>query len=113
MCSVFILYEHQLFANGLAELLRQAGAQIAGVAAKGRAAYTQIRNTHPDVILTESEKDKCDAAMLLFRFLRENERACVVRLSLEDKTAACYSGRRFQANTVEELVNCVVKPSPA
>jgi chemotaxis response regulator CheB len=94
--TVFILYDHPLFASGLETLVRRAGGvEIVGMKAKGEEALNQIRALKPDVIVVEAEKKMPESCVLFFRLLEEQPQARVVRVSLEDNTVTHYTGRRF------------------
>lgn len=109
--TVFILYDYPLFARGLERLLRQeGGVTVGGMAPKGEEALLQIRTLKPDVVIVEAEKGMPELCWLLTRLLQEQPQARVVRLSLEDNTAALYTGRRWTANRVEELIKGILEP---
>ncbi len=109
--SVFILYDYPLFARGLERLLEQeGGVKVAGIAAKSEEGLVQIRALKPDVIIVEAQEGMPEPCWLLTRLLQEQPRARVVRLSLEDNTAALYTGRRWTANRVEDLVKGILDP---
>ncbi len=107
--SVFILYDYPLFARGLERLLKQeAGVTVGGIAPKSEEAFLQIRTLKPDVILVEAGKGMPEPCWLVSRLLQEQPEARVVRVSLEDTTAALYTGRRWTANKVEDLVKGIL-----
>jgi DNA-binding NarL/FixJ family response regulator len=109
MWTAFILYSHSLFARGLETLLQgQNGVIVTGVEQKGDEAFAHIRVLKPDVIIVEAEPTGFEPEKLLSRFLREQPRARMVRLNLEDNTAILYSGSRCTANSVEDLIQCVL-----
>jgi len=110
MWTAFILYSHSLFAHGLAKLLqRQDGFTITGVEKTGREALAHIKQLNPDVIIVEGEQGKPEPEKLLSRFLREQPHTRMVRLNLEDNTAFLYSGSRCTANSIEDLMQSVLK----
>lgn len=114
MLKTFILYNHPLFARGLERLLEQVGdVQVMGVAAKSEEAFTQIRASKPDVVILEAERGGSEAEMFLSRLLREQRRAGVVGLNLDDNTCTAYSGCRCTANSAEDLVKCVLLMAPS
>ncbi len=109
--TVFILYDYPLFARGLERLLEQeGGVKVAGIAARSEEGLVQIRALKPDVIIVEAQEGMPEPCWLLTRLLREQPRARVVRLSLEDNTAALYTGRRWTANRVEDLIKGILDP---
>ena len=109
MCTLFILYDHYLFARGLEELLQQEeGVKVVGVEARGEKAFFAIRALNPDVIIVEAREDESEPEMLLARSLHDHLQAKVVRLSMEDNSCILYSGARCTANSVEDLIKCVV-----
>ena len=109
MWTAFILYNHSLFAHGLEKLLqRQDGVTVAGVEKTRREALAHIKQLNPDVIIVEAERGKAEPEKILVRFLREQPKARMVRLSLEDNTAVLYSGSRCTANSVEDLIQSVL-----
>ncbi|MBI4522366.1 MAG: response regulator transcription factor [Deltaproteobacteria bacterium] len=109
MCTVFILYNHSLFACGLKELLQQQeGVKVMGIEARGEEAFSHLSELNPDVIIVEAKEGESEPEMLLSRFLHEHLRARVVRLNLEDNSCILYSGSRCTANSVEDLIKCVV-----
>lgn len=109
MCTVFILYSHSLFARGLKELLQQEeGVNVMGIEARGEEAFSHIRALNPDVIIVEAKERESEPEMLLSRFLHEHLQARVVLLNLEDNSCILYSGRRCTADSVEDLIKCVV-----
>lgn len=110
MCTAFILYSHSLFAHGLEKLLQgEDGVTVAGVEKKGRAAFAQIKQLKPDVVIVEAEQGKPEPEKLLSRFLREQPQTRMIRLNLEDNTAFLYSGSRCTANSIEDLIQSVLK----
>ena len=109
MWTAFILYNHSLFAHGLEKLLqRQDGVTVAGVEKTGREALAHIKQLNPDVIIVEAERGKAEPEKILVRFLREQPKARMVHLNLEDNTAFLYSGSRCTANSVEDLIQSVL-----
>lgn len=110
--TIFILYDCPLFARGLERLLEQeGGVKVAGVAAKTtEEGLVQIRALKPDVIIVESGKGMREPCVLVSRLLQEQPEARVVRVSLEDNTAALYTGRRWTANRVEDLIKGILDP---
>jgi DNA-binding NarL/FixJ family response regulator len=109
MWTAFILCKHSLFARGLEALLQeQNGVTVTGVELEGDETFAHLRALKPDVIIVEAEQTGFEPEKLLSRFLREQPRARMVRLNLEDNTAFLYSGSRCTANSVEELIQCVL-----
>lgn len=109
MWTAFILYSHSLFARGLETLLQgQNGVTVTGVELQGEQAFAHIKVLNPDVIIVEAEQTGFEPEQLLPRFLREQPRARMVRLSLEDNTAILYSGSRCTADSVDDLIQCVL-----
>ena len=109
MCTVFILYHNYLFARGLQELLQQEKEmKVVGVEARGEKAFSSIRALNPEVIIIEAKEDESEPEILLSRSLHEHLQAKVVRLSMEDNSCILYSGARCTANSVEDLIKCVV-----
>jgi DNA-binding NarL/FixJ family response regulator len=109
MCTVFILYNHSLFARGLEQLLQEnSKVKITGVEASGEKAFARIEALKPDVVIVEAEQEESGPEMLLSRFLHEQLKARMVRLSLKDNSAIVYCGRRCEANTAEDLVKAVL-----
>ena len=109
MLTAFILYKYSLFARGLERLLEQVGGvQVMGVAVGDGKAFAQIKALKPDVVIVEAGRGESEPEMLLSRLLLERCQARVVRLNLEDNTCISYSGYRCTANSVEDLVKCVV-----
>lgn len=104
METAFILYDNSLFASGLEQLLRQQGVAVVGLAAKTKKAIVQITELNPDVIIAEAGKEKPEAERLLSRLLREHPQVKVVLVSLENNTVTLYTGCRWTASTVEDLV---------
>ncbi len=84
--------------------------KVAGIAAKSEEGLVRITTLKPDVIIVEAQKGMPESCWLLTRLLREQPEARVVRLSLEDNTAALYTGRRWTANRVEDLVKGILDP---
>ncbi|MGE5306545.1 MAG: hypothetical protein ACM3TN_24820 [Alphaproteobacteria bacterium] len=109
MWTAFILYSHSLFARGLETLLQgQNGVTVTGVELQGDEAFAHIKILKPDVIIVEGEQTGFEPEQLLSRFLREQPRARMVRLNLEDNTAILYSGSRCTADSVEDLIQGVL-----
>lgn len=108
---VFILYGASLFAKGLERLLKEnAEVEVVGVGMQGRRALAQIRELQPHVIIVEAEKGMPEPCWLVTRLLQEQPEARVVRVSLEDNTASLYTGRRWVANRVEDLIRGILGP---
>lgn len=82
--------------------------KVMGVEANGEEAFAHIWALKPDVVIVEAEQGESGPEMLLSRFLHEQLKARVVRLSLKDNTAIVYCGRRCEAKTAEDLVKAVV-----
>jgi hypothetical protein len=109
MWTAFILYRHSLFARGLERLLeQQEGVIVTGVQAMGHEAFAHIRRLKPDVIIVETERGESEPETLLSQFLREQASAKMVCLNLQDNTAILYAGCRCMANSVEDLLRCVL-----
>lgn len=109
MWTAFILYNHSLFAHGLEKLLQQQeGVTVAGVEKMGREALAHIKQLNPDVIIAEADQGKAEPEKILARFLREQPKARMVRLNLENNTAVLYSGSRCTAKSVEDLIQSVL-----
>ncbi len=109
MQTVFILYDHSLFARGLEKLLREGGeVKVMGVEALGEQAFSHIRELKPDVIIMEADEGESEPEMLLFRFLKDRPEARLIRLNPENNSCILYSGWRRTANTVEDLLKCVL-----
>jgi DNA-binding NarL/FixJ family response regulator len=109
--TIFILYSNSLFARGLERLLEQhGGMKVEGVAAKTEEGLERIRALKPDVILVEAERGMPEPCWLVARLLQEQPEARVVRISLEDNTASLYTGRRWVANRVEDLIGGILGP---
>lgn len=107
--TVFILYEHPLFARGLEGLLRQErGLEVVGVAATGEEALVQIKGHKPDAVLVEADRGGIDPGMLLSRLIQDRGEGKVVGLSLTRKQAVLYTGRRFTANQAKDLITAIV-----
>ncbi|MBI2998785.1 MAG: hypothetical protein HYY46_10125 [Deltaproteobacteria bacterium] len=79
-----------------------------GVAVGDEEAFAQIKALKPNVVIVEAGRSEPEPEMLLSRLLLEQCQARVVRLNLEDNTCFSYSGYRCTANSVEDLVKCVV-----
>jgi DNA-binding NarL/FixJ family response regulator len=110
--TVFILYDHPLFAWGLEGLLqREQGLRVEGVAPKSEGALAQIRTLNPDVVIVEAEKGMPERCWLLSRLLQEQPQARVIRVSLEDNTATLYTSRCWTANRVEDLIRGILDPT--
>lgn len=108
---VSILYGTPLFARGLEHLLREgAEVEVVGVGLRGRQALRAIRALKPDVILVETGKGMPKPCLLISRLLQEQYQAWVVQVSLGDNTAALYTGRRWTANGVEDLLRGIFDP---
>ena len=113
MCTVFILYHNYLFARGLQELLQQEKEmKVVGVEARGEKAFSSIRALNPDVIIVEAREDESEPEMLLARSLHDHLQAKVVRLSMEDNSCILYSGHRCTAQSVQDLLKCVLTLVP-
>ena len=82
----------------------QEGVKVVGVSERAKQPFGQIRRLRPDVVIDEVEKKEPEGEMLLSRLLKEQPQAKVVRVSLEDKTAILYSGQRWTANSIEDLM---------
>ena len=109
MCTVFILYNHSLFARGVETLLKETSRmKVMGVEANGEEAFARIEALKPDVVIVEAEHGESGPEILLSRFLHVQLKARMVRLSLKDNTAIVYCGRRCEANTAEDLVKAVL-----
>ncbi len=110
MWTAFILYSHSLFAHGLEKLLQgHGGVTVTGVEKTGREALAHIKRLNPDVIIVEGEQGKPEPEKLLSRVLREQPQTKMIRLNVENNTAFLYSGSRCTANSIEELMQSVVK----
>ena len=84
---------------------------VGGIAPKGEEALVQIRMLKPDVIIVEAEKGVPEPCWLVSRLLQDQPGARVMRVSLEDNTATLYTGRRWTANKVEDLVKGILDPT--
>ncbi len=103
--TAFILSDNPLFAHGLERLLLQdCGMEVVGFAAGGEGFLDQIRALKPDVIIVDAGKKTPKPCLLLSRLLERQREVMVIRVSLEDNTAALFSGRRWTANAVEDLI---------
>ncbi len=108
MWTVFILYRYPLFARGLQQLLQESAVKVIGVEARGAAALSHIKALKPDVVIVEAEELDLQPEMLLSCFLQEEVEARIVLLSLRNNMAILYSFRRWQADSVEDLVKGIL-----
>jgi DNA-binding NarL/FixJ family response regulator len=108
MWTAFILYSHSLFARGLETLLQgQQGLVVTGMGLKGDEAVARIKLLKPDVVIVEADPAEFEPEQMLASFLREQPRARMVRLNLQDNTAIFYSGSRCTATSLEDLIRCL------
>jgi DNA-binding NarL/FixJ family response regulator len=109
MQSAFILYENILFARGLEHLLQEKGVSVVATAMQDKKhTLEKIKQAAPDFIIAEVEPNAPKMGLLVDRLLRELPSATVIRVSLDDDSATVYSGRRYTANTADDLLTEVL-----
>lgn len=109
--TAFILSGNPLFGRGLERLLQQEyGVEVVGSSEKSDDALAQIRLLKPDVIIVDAGRKMREPYLILSRLLGERPEVRVVRVSLEDNSAAVYTGRTWTANGVEDLIRGILEP---
>lgn len=112
--TAFIISDNLLFARGLERLLQQRhGVEVVGFTGMGEGVFDEIKKLKPRVVIVDSGKaipELC-LCMLVSRLLQEQNEAKVVRVSLQDNTAALYTGRSWAANAVEDLIEAILGPT--
>lgn len=110
---VLIVCENPLFASGLQQLLQQEGAvETLGVLAEGEELLAMISTLRPDVILAEVDMTKPDPGMLLSLLMETHGEARVVGVSFTRNEAILYTGRRWTAIGMEDLMPSILGLNP-
>jgi DNA-binding NarL/FixJ family response regulator len=110
--TAFIISDSPLFARGLERLLQQRhGVKVVGFTGTDEGALDQIKKLKPDVIIVDAGRAAPEPGLLLSRLLQEQREARVLRVSLQDNTAALYTGRSWTANAIEDLIEGVLEPT--
>ncbi len=108
MMTAFIVYNHLLFARGLEKLLQgKDEVRVLGVEARGKEVFSHIRVLNPDVVIVEADKKSSEPEIPFSSFFRDQCRARVIQLNLEDNTCISDSGCRCTLYAVEDLIKCL------
>lgn len=109
MWTAFILYIHPLFARGLESLLTATnGVMVTGLEPTGEKAFARVEGLRPDVIIIESDPRVPQPENFLSAWMKKHPETVIVRLNLQDNTAILNSDHRCTADSVEDLLACVL-----
>ena len=109
MWTAFILYTHPLFARGLESLLTAANeVVVAGVEPTGHEAFARVEELRPDVIIIESDPRVPQPENFLSAWMKKHPETVIVRINLQDNTAILNSDHRCTADSVEDVLACVL-----
>ncbi len=111
MWKIFILYENNLFARGMEQLLKdEGGGEVVGMAENDKDPSSMIATLNPNLVLLESGKNGNDSSGLLFQLLQNQSLDRVARVCLEDGSTTLYAARRLAVNGTKELLNSILDP---
>ncbi|MFQ5684822.1 MAG: hypothetical protein ACE5HC_16335 [Candidatus Binatia bacterium] len=97
--KVLILYTNSLFAKGLVGLLsKERDLKVEGLLMdKMECGRRQIKSMRPDVVIIEDQNPVFDTCNALSELLKDNSKAFVIRVNLNQKDAVAYTGLRLAA----------------
>ena len=105
-CRVYIVYRHELFAQGLRSVLsRESAVQIVGMENHVARAVQAVQALHPDVLLIE-EAAGCE---ITWPFLEAAVDSRIVTFSLHHVYATVYDHHRMAATEPAELVKAILE----
>ena len=105
MWTVFILYDHSLFARGIESLLNEKeGVKVVGLTEKGEEAFAKLSTLNPDVIIVENGIEEIKNGTLFLQYLQKKSPARFVRVNMDESAATLYTSCRWKVTGVEDLV---------
>mgnify|MGYP000244699194 CR=1 FL=1 len=108
--TVYIVYQHPLFAKGLESLLRREGLRVVGMARDVERAIGEIRSVCPEVILVERTIGE-EMLQSVGRILSSCQRVTVIALNLAEDWMQMVQSHLMSATRVEDLVRAIRDPS--
>jgi glycerol-3-phosphate cytidylyltransferase-like family protein len=105
---VLIVSGHALFAQGMAEWLRQQlDVDIVGLEKDMDKATRSIEQMEPDVILLEMDQDARDPSSALMRFLRNGLDTQIIGVNLQDNCISLYYRGHWVMQKVGDLLQVI------
>ncbi len=107
LCQLVILYRHELFAKGLASLLRSHGFQVVPLDERSKDAFPRLQAMRPRVILVEDNDTDRAFATKLREILRRNPEVGVIRINVENNRLSIYCASQVTATGPQDLFDAV------
>jgi DNA-binding NarL/FixJ family response regulator len=107
--KVIVISKHPVFEEGLRRVLEESkGFALLGAVSSLEGAVLLVRETPPDVVIFDGEREGKSGTDLaeLFR-LEPNQ---VVTLSLKDSNMSVFSRRQISQATIEDLLDSIQRP---
>lgn len=108
--TVYIVYQHPLFAKGLESLLRREGLRVVGMARDIDRAVGEIQSVHPEVVIVERTMGE-EMLRSVGRILSSCQRVTVIALNLAEDWMQMVQSHLVSATRVEDLVRAIRDPS--
>ncbi len=102
-----ILYQHELFADGIARLLRAQGFDPAILDGRAEGALARLQELRPRMLLLEDNDTDSTFALRLSEILRENPNVGVIRLSTQSNQLSLFSACKVTATGAQDLVEAI------
>ena len=107
-CSVFIVYSHALFAEGVNSLLSQEpGLTVVGMEANWDRAVERITVLQPDVVVIDGENSDSGMIKAMSCLLARLSGTKVISLSLSSNNANIYHAQQVPINQTEDLISAI------
>lgn len=94
---VLIADDHQLFAEGLRNLLRAGGMEVVGMASNGLEALYQAQAHRPDVVLMDIQMPRCDGLQALRLIRQKMPEVKVVMLTMSEDDTDLFTAIKYGA----------------
>ena len=105
--DLLILYRHELFANGIVNLLRVHGLSPASVDLRSKDVFEHVHAMHPRVILVEDNDTDRSFATKLGHILKRNPHVGVIRIDIQNNRLGIYSAEQVTATDPQDLLDAI------
>ncbi|MDR5695160.1 MAG: hypothetical protein QN198_01820 [Armatimonadota bacterium] len=108
--TVYIVYQHPLFAKGLESLLRREGLRVVGMTRDLERAVGEIQSVRPEVVILERTMGE-EMLRSVGRILSSCQGVTVIALNLAEDWMQMVQSRLVSVRKVEDLVRAIRDPS--
>lgn len=105
--ELLILYHHDLFADGIAHILREQGLGAVAVDARVPGALAQLETLRPRVVLVEDNDADPVFAGKLGEILQRSGQIGVIRIQAQSNQLGIYTARQVTASRTQDLFDAI------